>query len=799
MKPLTKYILLSVSVIAIMLPKRTARACASGVWPGEYRFWLLQPDLINKPDLTPFYFASTYLYRQDINAAKESYPQQNIREWYDEIKGSAAKKDIDTLLNGTDPQYFFDKQPQLAKTNSFIGFLMKPQNRDLFRYLVLSKKVEQIAARPDPWEEDNFPENSITRVIREAEALYAETHSQFIKLRTAFQLMRLYARNAVPEYANRIYDRSIEPVKTKSWVKTAALYEKAINTPGGYERNYLLSKVFHKGYRRTYCLVKFNTEWLDSTLLFARNNHERNVLKAMKVFNFSGRSLYIIKGIYRSEPAYNELPFLMLREINKVEDWLVTNRVTGFGMPAVYGRGYLDNYRYLNIAGNYKKDKAYAKELYNFLLQMISDQKSSQPALLHLCAAHLCLINEDYTGSARHLQQAKAIKGLPRNVQTQIAINTYLLHLENGFDKATENEFMNIIKTGDKQLGIYDPDIMKNQLVLYTARKMIQKGDRARGLMLLSRTNRALDELPGGGYKKLYQEIDDIAEEKDYDQILQVLHKTKKNSFEQFVTIINFRSPWENHYGEYEKQFSLQIRWDDNKLRDCKASWYIRHHRLKDALATLQQIPDSFYAQYPYDTYLGGDAFFLNLNNPHTAAKEDKRSLNKKQLIAEMVKLQQLATKDKLKTAACYYQLANAWYNMTFHGKNWMMVRQWWSCVEPDYDYLIENNKQFYDDYYGCMQAKQLYLKAMEATKDKKLAAFCFYMAQQCERNNREYKSAFKNHRLKTGYSKKHEWPDYSGARQKGIDMLYYKSLVKECELYDSYIQQYDKRPWAAN
>ena len=799
MKPLTKCILLSVSVIAIMLPKKAARACGFYIWPGEYRFWLLQPDLTNQPDLTPFYFASTYLYRQDINAARESYPQQNIQEWYDEIKRNAAKKDIDTLLNETDPQYFFDTQQQLAKANSFMRYLMKPQNRELFRYVTISKKVEQIAANPDPWEEDYFPNNNISQVIEEAEALYAQTHAQFIKLRTAFQLMRLYARNGRQEYANEIYDRWIEPVKTKSWIKTAALYEKAINA-NGFERDYLLSKVFDKGgYRKTYCLTRFNTEWLDSTLLLARNNHERNVLKAMKVFKYPGRSLHIMKGIYRSEPAYKELPFLLLREINKVEDWLVTSRVTGFGMPAVYGTGYFDNYSYHeNVTGNYKKDKAYAKELYNFLLQMISDQKSSQSALLHLYAAHLCLLNEDYTASAGHLQQAKAVKDLPRNVQAQIGINTYLMHLENGFDEATENEFMYIIKSGNQRLGIYDADIMKNQLVLYTARKMIQKGDRVRGLMLLSRTNRALGQLSIGDYKMLYQEIEDVAEEKDYDQILQLLHKTNKNAFEQFITISHFRSPWENYYSDGD-QLNGEIMWSDNKLRDCKASWYIRHHQLEDALATLQQIPDSFYAQYPYDPFLGGDAFSLNIYHPHTAATEDKRSLTKKQVIAEMIKLQQLATKDKRKAAACYYQLANAWYNMTWHGKNWLMVRQWWSCGDPgEYKQSI-NKKQFYDDYFGCRQAKQLYLKAMEATTDKKLAALCYYMVQQCEKNNRDYTGAFKSPRWNDGVIKDPQWPDYSGAARKGIDLSYYKCLVKECELYQSFIKQYDKRPWAAN
>lgn len=123
---------------------------------------------------------------------------------------------------------------------------------------------------------------------------------------------------------------------------------------------------------------------------------------------------------------------------------------------------------------------------------MIHDGVNKQQALLHLYASHICMIMEDGKAAGQHLQQAKAFRNVPRNVQTQMRINTYLLHVNEGFSKSTEDEFMQIIQTPAGKLGIYDPDIMKSQLVLYTAKKMLVHNDRARGLMLLARTNRAL-------------------------------------------------------------------------------------------------------------------------------------------------------------------------------------------------------------------------------------------------------------------------------------------------------------------
>jgi hypothetical protein len=792
MKPLPAYITVFISLFTILLPKRTAQACGFSVAPGEYRFWLLQPDITNQPDLTPFYFASGYLYRQDMNAAKESYVDENNEEWFKQLKGKVSKTDIDGLLNATDPQYFFDEQKMLATQDGFLRFLQLPQNSELYKYIILSKKVEQIAANPDPWEEDNFPNNNISEVIREAHNLYKQVHSPFLKLRIAFQLTRLYAYNVQPKQVSSVYDALIEPVQTNSWIKTAALYQKTFHTTT-HLSNYWLSKVFDKGnYHRTVCLVRFVTSQADSTLYLARNAHEKNVILAMKAFNYPGRSLHMLKRIYESEPGYKELPFLLLREVNKVEDWLVTHKVTDFGMPAVYlnSDGYSSNYDYLdNAALNYKNDKMYAKELYRFIERMIHDRVNRQQALLHLYASHVCMILEDKEAAARHLQLARSFPKEPQNVRTQIRINTYLLHLEEGFGKAAEDEFMQIIETPAAKLGIYDPDIMKNQLVLYTAKKMIAKKDRARGLMLLARTNRALGQITGLAYKDVYQKIEEEAIDTDYDQMLQILDKKKKSAFERFITLGHFRAPWEAHYEKKEMEANQNMNWSKNKLLDAKASWYIRGHRLEEALATMQPIPDSVWHKHPYDHYLGGDPFFLNIYEPHVAASADKRQFTKKQVVEQMIRLKQLAKKDPRKAAWCYYQLGNACYNMSWHGKSWLMVKRWWS-VNEESDII---RSPFNDDYFGCHRAKEYYKLAMEATKDKKLSSLCYYMMEQCEQHNQYYRWLTKPNRNRDDdypYSWK---PDYKKAAGAGVDLSYYKSLVQECELYQSFIQQYYK------
>jgi hypothetical protein len=796
MRPLVSCTLLFVSVITVFIPKRAAKACGFYVSPGEYRFWLLQPDLTNQYDLTPFFFSSRYLYRGDMQLAQETYPEQNVEEWYKEINKKASKEDIDELLYDTDAHNYLNDQQSIAKRNSFMRFLLQPQNKELYRYMLLSKKMELRALNPDPWDEMELDKATFEGMKAEAIVLQQQAKTQFVKFRTAFQLVRMYTWRRQLDSAQTLYDKWIVPAKNNSWIKSAALYQIAINT-WGLKRQYLLSKVFARGdYNRTPCLVFFDSKNIDSIVTLAKNEHERNVMYAMKAFNYAGRSLQYLQQIYNSEPGYKDMQFLLLREINKVEDWLLTTKVTSFEEPAnhhIYYEDWKDSYRY-HTAQNLANDKAYAHKLYQFILKIINDKKNQPASLLHLYAAHLCLVQKDYTCSQKHLNLAQASKLTDAKAQMQLRINRFLLQLENGFGASEEKELLSIVNIPDKATGFYDPDIMKDQLVLYTARKMIAKWNKAKGLMLLSKTKRALGSLPIGAYKSVYQELEEQATPAEYDEIIAILDKKNKTPFEKFISADGFRSSKGRYnYDEYQWEFDS---WDRNKVLDAKSSWYIRNNMLVQSAATLKQIPDSFWNKPPYSTYIGGNAFYLNVYNSRSFDSQHQRSLNKRQVIEEMIYLQKLAEKDKSKAGLCYYQLANAWYNMSYYGNNWLMVRQWTSSSEmSEYSKATQvTSTPFNDAYYGCSRANQYYLKAMEATKDKKLDALCYFMANECNKRNKVYRDYLAGGDAEASYYYTKMKINYKDLNKNSIDAGYIEKLVNECELYQSFIKQYSRK-----
>jgi hypothetical protein len=771
MKPLSRYTIVFISVVCLLLPKKIVRACGWWVEPAEYRFWLMQPNVTNMNDLGPFFVACIDPDDHELGAAANEINNTNVEEWYKETKKGAAKNDIREILYKTKPGVMLDSLEYLKKHNSFVRYLSKPGNEELFRYLLLSKKVEVIATHPDAWEERPAADPLIDDIIKSADSLYRNSRTEFVRLRTAYQTIRLYRYHLESGKAIKTYDSLVAPVKSGSYIKAAALYEKA-GLMKGPEEDYLLSKVFDMGYRRGYCGFYFSSDSLKKILPFARNDHERVVLYTMKALNYKGRSLKQIQYIYSQEPAYDQLPFLLVREINKIEDWLVTSRVTQYTAALKEDFGD-ENY-------NYAQDKQYAREFYAFLVKLIGEQKADNTALLELLASHLMLVLEDYDLSARHLAAAKQYPGLPSNVQLQIRINELLLYTltQNQFDKKAEDMFVDLVNLPDDQFPAYEPGLLKDQLTLFIGKTLMNRGELTKGVMILARTHRAYGDLiPVGSYRHIYIELDEAAGPAHYDSILYILTKKNKTAFEKYLSLAPVSSPYS--YNDYhDEPTHFEPAWDRHRLLDGKASWYLRHDSLEQALKTLQQIPASYYDAYPFDNLLRNDPFTVDVDNGHRNDRYEP-VCSKLEMVKEMIRLQKIAKEDPSKAALCYLQLGNAHFNMTWYGKNWLAVKQYWSHYHMDAESL--ERSAFNDNYFGCQRARDYYLKALKLAKDKKLASLSCFLAGKCQENYMRYYflvSDMKN-------NPKAKNPYISLLKKKGYDTDYLNDMIKECATYD--------------
>lgn len=765
MKPLSRFLIVSGSILCLLMPKKISKACGWYVEPGEYRFWILQPGLANVDDLSPFFLASTYTYRDNWQRTPDEPYETNIDEWYEQVGHRATRKDIEKVLYDLKPDEYFLALDSPRIKNSFIKYLKEPANRELLAYMWICKQLEAIAANPDPWEEQLGNAFEIKKTLREADSLLTNSQSPFIRLRTAYQMMRLqkYGRNR--HAVLKIYDSLVAQIKSNSYIKAAALYERAICTPG-LESDYILSKVFDQGYRRKYCILFMASDSVDKTLRFARNAHERSVLHTMAALNSPGRCLRQIKNIYNAEPAYRDLPFLLIREINKTEDWLLTRRLTEYP-PATYDRW--DTERHYT----YQQDLQYARELYAFLETVLHEGKNENQHLTRLLAAHLSMVLNDYAKSQQHLDSLKNQAGLPANFRLQLRVNELLLQvLTQEFDEPAEKQFLEIIHTPDSLLPVQSGDLLKDQLTLFIAKKLMEKGSTVKGIMLLSRTNRSFGDIYGVFmYKNVYHLLEEKASPRDYDAIINILEKKEKTAFEKFIAQSPFSTPY--NYYEYGAD-EPRTGWDKNKLLDLKATWYIRNDSLEKALTILEKLPDSLWWKEPYAFYVNSDPFSVDINSGHNNDRHEP-VCNRLDIVKEMIRLQKIAKQDSSKAALCYLQLGNAHFNLTWYGKNWLMVKQWWSVNDRGAHEISPYN----DIYFGCTRAREYYLKAAKLATDKKLASLSCFHAFRCQKIFDEYRS--ETNGAKTG--KRY----IALLKEKGFEPDYYNEMIEECATYEKF------------
>ena len=153
-----------------------------------------------------------------------------------------------------------------------------------------------------------------------------------------------------------------------------------------------------------------------------------------------------------------------------------------------------------------------------------------------------------------------------------------------------------------------------------------------------------------------------------------------------------------------------------------------------------------------------------------------------------MIRLENMIAQHDARSDQCYFQLANAWYNMTWYGKNWLMVHQWWSTN----DQTPSEKNTFNDDFHGCNKAREYYLLALQKTKDKNLASLACFMAGVCENNSRNYFISVYN-RETDYYNYAEKNPYVKRLTQKGMNDKTYDELVYECALYLDFIGRYNK------
>ena len=798
MKTPLKSIIVSLSTMLLILisTTHTSESCGFSYTAEDYRVAFFMPATLGDEAFSPFYYTSEII--NSVSSEFETDKQRNLKLWQTELGKSVVLSDIDKVLYLADSDEVVNayNEKTLAKTfagNTFVKALLKPKNKAILEYFIITKQNEFINfADENPWgfyrdygEEMEFSYNEKQErknVIAQIETNLKNTKSAFLKQRYAYLQLVNY-RYSEPKKGVAIFEKYFD-VNDKDVITAWAIFHAAACLSDKAKANYYLSLAFDKcDAKKARCYVGFDKEYENATLAFAKNDAEKATIYALSNMNTPAPKMDLIQKVYALDNQNPNIKGLVLREISKIEDWLLTPKITGMpqsieGENSYFFGSYDYNYNsetgestetliekpqlyrneitwktdYFNLK-NYEKDLAYARQFRAFLENLLIKEKNkTQQNFLKLAICHLYFLDNQPQKALAY--NAKVADG---NTATKVQqeINKILLL------PLTENITTEMAKTKLYQSLQYlqaNLETLENplrtvaQLHLYLSKIYYKKGDIITAAFFHQKSDfTGKQEWSGSSYYNAIAFFDRYGTVANIEKAIQFLDKKQPSDFEKYI--LKKYSDEEIAYSKTEDEYGFGIWGMDEDLKnrqnlksaliDLQGTIAFREDKLDDALAYFKKLPEDYWqTNYAFSAYLN--------KNPITAdfiwdeSTENEVFCNKIKILEDLIALKKQA--EKTKNSADYQKLGNTYYNFTYWGNAWMMFSYGNYMDELDegnksgywmYSFY-PNSEKYFGTYYACDRAANYFQKAFNAAKnDKEAKAKAAAMLAYCKEMKR--------------------------------------------------------------
>ncbi len=616
-----------------------------------------------------------------------------------------------------------------------VHYFFETKNIEAIAYLKFLKRCEVFTLSPetDPWEKsEDITVPAKQKLIDEAISTIKKVKNKELKLRYAFLAIRMayYSGNKI--VINQLFDSEFKNIKNKNILYYWSLYFKVLVEKNRIFANFLATQVFANAPDKRFAIYQHYDKSLaiEKVLKYAKTNEEILNVKLFNSITKSDRVLESMKEIYNLNPKSEGLSFLLLREVNKIEDWVLTPHYTLFE-PSIRSDWYVTNksFSVKNILNRVESDRKYAKDVINFINN--SDlTKVENPIFWKNAKAHLLFITRDFYKSLKTIKELLQI--IPKNdsIYNQLE-NIKALNL-------TANQSFGNAKIPESVKSI----ILKNQF-------------NEKFIFAVGRELESLGNTTDAAF--LYSNL----KSKDYENV--VFWKSKKNkkgcyqdyfsSYFGYVNVIYTTNQLENIIEETNKNntktdvFSLWkysvIKNEIPKLYDLLGVKYIRQNNLPKAAENFEKVFDDYWVSY-YDCLwerkdcnemvFDGNPFTQMINTPDFKTKEKPFNLNKLSITKKLIEYLDKANNPKEKNRDYYYFLvANCYYNMTKNGNSWMLRR--FGMAIQDIEPLPEDESEFINGYLS----KKYYILAYKNARTDDFKALCLMLSKNYKKLKIDY------------------------------------------------------------
>jgi hypothetical protein len=737
-----------------------AQACRES--PPQVRYTIFDHEdlLQNKTQgILPYRFYGNGFIADENSLNWQRGRAQNLREWlrYLNIKGLTIHQLDDLIYQGKHLEngYYHNNKTPKPNNKPTVALLNKNKKADALKYLNLIQASNNTML--DKWEEDykKATVKSTAAQIQSLDNAYKTATNDFLKQRYAYQEVVLAANYSRYDACIVFFEKRLAPFGKKSVIYWWGLdhYATAIAVKGNKPKAMALyAQVFaNDDYKKLRMYQAFESKYANQALKYCTNAQEKANVLILAGLQEKGRGLQKLQQVVSFAPENPLINSLLALEINKLEDWILTKKVANSNSitaPQVNEKWNYDSEKYhAEIANwyeiNLESDKKYAKTVLTWLESVSNNKRLQQPAFFKLATAYVAfMLNEQH----KTIKWAKAVENTPnisQNLQIQARITRLLAEINVTKTVTTSLASSDALLTDLKWLErnrntkpIYTEDYYSGgNLTTYNS----PYGDCM--LALASRARAQNNEL----YEMLLMaKGNTFYGVREWDQVLDAkAYWFTELDWRNDTTIVAAliecakkpKTPLETY-------LTTPIRKDINRLYDLLGTIHLRNDRLEQALVSYKKIPASWWTHNRFEVYnyLTEDMF----NRFPVKTKPWKYQQNKAMVVEKMLDFRQKSNKNDAKAA---FYLANAYYNMTYQGNSWAMMRYWYSINinKAQENNLLQDNipkarvklvEYTQKNYYTANQAKFYYQKAMdlaEKQKNQKLAALCLRYVAQCE------------------------------------------------------------------
>ena len=716
--------------------------CAGGdADPFDYFVSFFHPEVSGDPDNKAFVYTD---YRFLYDASDEpNIATVTSAEWsaYYDNKFTNAEafqfvceyglKDINSLYYHIEKKQAM-KLPDSVKKNGMTQFFLDRKDLEALGYLIYAKKVEPYVV--GGWNSWGMPERDTTKMvglIKNGLQLHNAAKSDFIKLRYAYQVVRLAHYTERYNDCIRWYEELIMPNKTNSVIQELGLSLKAgalKHLGKKHEAAYLFSQLFMKNKAKKisnyksfdFSIDQYNEDDLKKTLAFAKSDIEKaNVLAVFNIGN-SKSSMASLKQIMALDPQSIILPALVTREINKLEEQVLTPYLRQSINKEDRFVGYVE---IDTKSSQYAAWKAECTELSKFCSNRATF--SGKRGFYFIAGAYSSLIAGDLATARQLLDKARnqSLNAIEKD-QWQLTQLLWAINSKQTIDAQFEKELMpsiNWMELKAKADPVFAKFFRRLFADMLAMKYKTANNEQSVKYILCSgvadRINDSYVKESYGYYPQTLFKLRKFVSAQQVEALIRLVESKNLNPFEQYLV----------QHSSFNK--------DD--LNDIAGTAWLRQYQFIEAEKWFKKIPAAYYKKEPFKSYLAANPFADLLLDTHRPTKQDTVTYTKLSFAQKMSRLEKdaAAATDKEQKAKLFYELAKGYYHMSYWGNSWLLVEYDWSGSETGYD--NKDSSSFGNapnpDYYLVNKSKDYYLLAASNSSNQNFKAKCIYMAAKCE------------------------------------------------------------------